>query len=102
MSDARGDSTAVVIDISETFRDPVERDGLIRWGAAYLASNDENVQIRSASLALEYRDLAFRSARSRGQRLSFWQARLVALAMTTAAIRCRAAMTAEESNAVRH
>ena len=95
------DGTVHVVDLADAVSDPAERTRLIRWGASYLASNDENVQIRAASLALEFRDMIFRDNRSRGQRPSFWQCRLAALALVTACIRARAEQMGE-GNATRH
>jgi hypothetical protein len=98
MSDTGAD--AHVVDISATFTDAVERDALISWGAAFLRDTDEDRAIRSASLALEFRDLAFRAAKARGARMNFWQARLTALAMVTACVRFKQAT--ETPTDVRH
>jgi hypothetical protein len=92
----------VVVDLADVIADPSEREHLLDWGARYLSSNDEDQQVRAAHLALEFRDYVFRAARARGVRISFWQARLGALAMLTACVRRRAARESEESNAVRH
>jgi hypothetical protein len=52
MTDAP-DADMHVVDLTETFpRD--ESDRLVRWGASFLTCGDEDVVIRSGSLAVEY------------------------------------------------
>jgi|HubBroStandDraft_3_1064219.scaffolds.fasta_scaffold377746_2 hypothetical protein len=99
---SEGGADAFVVDLTDVIADPTEREHLLEWGSRYLSSTDDDQQIRAAHLALEFRDHCFRAARARGHRISFWQARLGALAMLTACVRRRAARESEEHNAVRH
>jgi hypothetical protein len=103
MSDASASGSVHVVDLRDAPCDANERARLITWGAQYLTATDEDATIRSAQLALEFRDLFFKQARMRGQKLSFWQCRLLALAFVTSCVRERAAMLAEENQThVRH
>jgi hypothetical protein len=84
------DGTYHVVDLAETVPDSGERARLIAWGAEYLSSTNEDASVRAASLALEFRDLAFRTARQRGQKMTFWQSKLIAIGLLTACIRFKA------------
>jgi hypothetical protein len=100
MSESGDDASFHVVDLSAVEPDAARRRNLIAWGAEYLSSTDEDSSIRAASLALEFRDYAFRAARQRGQKMTFWQSKLVAIGLLTACIRFKA--EAQGSGHVRH
>ena len=88
MSEEGGDR--VLVDIAAAFPNADERRQLIAWGAEYL--NDaigEDTGVRIGRLVLYYRDQIFTRARRRGQRLSFDQTNMTALAVLVATIRYR-------------
>ena len=92
---SEGGADLAIVDLGEVIEDKAELNTLVLWGASYLRAGDEDSLIRCANLSLEYRDLIYRQSRARGRKLSFWQARLYALALTTAAIRARGEVTGE-------
>jgi hypothetical protein len=88
MTDAP-DADMHVVDLTETFpRD--ESDRLVRWGASFLTCGDEDVVIRSGSLAVEYYEHVRRQNKRRHRPVTTWQCRLTALALLAAACRERA------------
>jgi hypothetical protein len=91
-----------VIDLAETFPAQGERYHLIQWGASFLSCNDEDAVVRAGSLALEYFELVRRQNKRLYRRVSTWQARLVALALLTAACRARARQMIESDGHVKH
>jgi hypothetical protein len=93
---------AYVVDIAGVFDDPGERGRLIKWGAEYIGSTAEDLAIRTAHLALEFAHLAWKRARSRRQRLSHWQVRLLTLAMITECVRANRLINTESDGHVRH
>jgi hypothetical protein len=90
MSDAGASYDSHIIDLAETFPAQSEREHLISWGASFLTCSDADVVIRSGSLAIEYLQLVQRQNKRSHRKLSSWQARLVALALLTAACNERA------------
>jgi hypothetical protein len=92
------DATAHIVDLAETFRAQNERDHLIAWGASFLSGNDEDAVVRAGSLAIEYLEHVRRRNKRSHRRLTVWQARLVALALLTAACRERARQLLEGAN----
>lgn len=90
MSDAGASYDSHIIDLAQTFPAQGEREHLIRWGASFLTCSDADVVIRSGSLAIEYLQLVLRQNKRAHRKLGTWQARLVALALLTAACNERA------------
>ena len=88
-----------IVDLADEFSGG-ELNTLVEWGASYLASDNEDVTIRAASLALEFALLAYRNARSQGRKLHHWQQRLIALALVAQCVRARKLLTGDDQ--VRH